>query len=99
METREEDRDRYEDGSTSSDLDSIQREPSASPRPPILQPEVLESRSDVENPLGALTRGLPDVIQRAKGFYARHPTLVKAVGTVFVAAIARRLFRGRPGLL
>ena len=52
----------------------------------------------MDDPLGALTKGLPDVIQRAKGFYTRHPTLVKTVGTVFVAAIARRLFRGRPGL-
>ena len=73
------------------------RDPSVSPRPPILTPEV-ESRSDLDSPFGALANGLPDVIQRAKGFYTRHPTLVKTVGTVFAAAIARRLFRGRPGL-
>jgi hypothetical protein len=88
----EENPDRYRNGATE------ETEPSASPQPPILKPEI-ESPRDLESPFGSLAKSFPDVIQKAKGFYARHPTLVKAVGTVFVAAIARRLFRGRPGLL
>ena len=68
-----------------------------SPRPPILSRERAPGRA--ENALDALNRDrFPDIIQRAKDFYARHPTLVKVVGTVAVAALARRLFRGRPGL-
>ena len=42
----------------------------------------------------------PDAFHRAMGFYAEHPTLVKVMGTLAVAAIARRLAGGRrPGLL
>lgn len=70
-------------------------------RPPVLRPEVVTRggvENHVENPFDGLARGLPDVVQRAKGFYSKHPTLVKAIGTVVVAGIARRLFRGRPGL-
>jgi hypothetical protein len=95
MESGEENAGRYGEGAPVPDAGNI--EPSASPRPPVLTPEV-ESRSDLDSPFGALSKSLPDVIERAKGFYTRHPTLVKTVGTVFVAAIARRLFRGRPGL-
>ena len=96
MDIREEHPGESVDERTSPDSGKI--DPSVSPRPPILTPEV-ESRSDLDSPFGALANGLPDVIQRAKGFYARHPTLVKTVGTVFAAAIARSvLFRGRPGL-
>ncbi len=95
MDIREENPGGSVDERTSPDSGNI--DPSVSPRPPILTPEV-ESRSDLDSPFGALANGLPDVIQRAKGFYTRHPTLVKTVGTVFAAAIARRLFRGRPGL-
>lgn len=40
----------------------------------------------------------PEILQKAKDFCARHPTLVTVAGTVAAAAIARRLFRGRPGL-
>ena len=42
--------------------------------------------------------GWPELVRRAKDFYAKHPTLVKTAGVVAAAAIARRLFRGRPGL-
>ena len=95
MESGEEDSVGYGKASTAADSGNIGS--SASPRPPVLTPEV-ESRSDLDSAFGALSKGFPDVIQRARGFYTRHPTLVKTVGTVFVAAIARRLFRGRPGL-
>jgi hypothetical protein len=96
MENREENTPQFEEEAVSAS-DPGRIDPSVRRRPPVVTPEV-ESRSDMDDPLGALAKGLPDVIQRAKGFYARHPTLVKTVGTVFVAAIARRLFRGRPGL-
>jgi hypothetical protein len=42
----------------------------------------------------------PDLFHRAMGFYAEHPTLVKILGVVAIASIARRLAGGnRPGLL
>ena len=42
----------------------------------------------------------PDVFHKAMGFYAEHPLLVKTMGALAVAAIARRLAGGRrPGLL
>jgi hypothetical protein len=88
--------DQYRSGTPSTPSGS--REPYTGERPPVLRPDVV-SRPDLDSPFDALTKGFPDVIQKAKGFYARHPTLVKALGTVAVAAIARRLFRGRPGLL
>ena len=94
MENREENA-QFEEAVSAPDPGGM--DPSARRRSPVVTPEV-EPRSDMDDPLGALAKGLPDVIQRAKGFYTRHPTLVKTVGTVFVAAIARRLFRGRPGL-
>ena len=94
MENREENA-QFEEAVSAPDPGGM--DPSARRRPPVVTPEV-EPRRDMDDPLGALAKGLPDVIQRAKGFYTRHPTLVKTVGTVFVAAIARRLFRGRPGL-
>ena len=95
MENRDENASQFEEAVSASDPGGV--DPSVRRRPPVVTPEV-EPRSDLDDPLGALAKGLPDVIQRAKGFYTRHPTLVKTVGTVFVAAIARRLFRGRPGL-
>ena len=94
MESGEDSSGRYGDGAPAAGSGST--ESSGSPRPPVLTPEV-ESRSDLNGAFGALSKGFPEVIQRAKEFYTRHPTLVKTVGTVFVAALARRLFRGRPG--
>lgn len=42
----------------------------------------------------------PDIFHRAMGFYAEHPTLVKVLGTLAIASIARNLAGGRrPGLL
>jgi len=42
----------------------------------------------------------PDLFHKAMGFYAEHPMLVKTMGTLAVAAIARRLAGGRrPGLI
>jgi len=41
----------------------------------------------------------PDVFHQAMGFYAKHPTLVKVLGTLAITAIAKNLFQKRPGLL
>mgnify|MGYP006920645457 CR=1 FL=1 len=42
----------------------------------------------------------PDLFHKAMEFYAEHPLLVKTMGTLAVAAIAKRLAGGRrPGLL
>jgi len=42
----------------------------------------------------------PDVFHRAMGFYAQHPMLVKVLGTLAIASIAKNLAGGRrPGLL
>jgi hypothetical protein len=42
----------------------------------------------------------PDLFHKAMGFYAEHPMLVKTMGTLAVAAIAKRLAGGRrPGLV
>ena len=92
----EETADQYRSGASSPG----KTEPYASERPAVLRPDVVSGgdRGEPQNPLDMFGKGLPDVMQRAKGFYAKHPTLVKTLGTVAVAAIARRLFRGRPGL-
>ncbi len=95
METREDNLEPSENGKTSSESRSAR--PSGSRRPPILTPEV-QLPSDANTSFGEMAKALPDMIQKARGFYARHPTLVKTLGTVFAAAIARRFFRGRPRL-
>jgi hypothetical protein len=42
----------------------------------------------------------PDLFHKAMGFYAEHPMLVKTMGVLAVAAIAKRLAGGgRPGLV
>ncbi|MDQ2870083.1 MAG: hypothetical protein M3S32_05030 [Acidobacteriota bacterium] len=42
----------------------------------------------------------PDLFHKAMGFYAQHPTLVKVLGTMAIASIARNLSASgrRPGL-
>jgi len=40
----------------------------------------------------------PDLFHRAMGFYAEHPTLVKVLGTLAIASIAKNLYHQRPGL-
>jgi hypothetical protein len=41
----------------------------------------------------------PEIFDQAMGFYAKHPTLVKVLGTMAITAIAKNLFTKRPGLL
>lgn len=40
----------------------------------------------------------PDLFHRAMEFYAQHPTLVKVLGTMAIASIAKNLYHQRPGL-
>jgi hypothetical protein len=40
----------------------------------------------------------PDLFHRAMGFYAQHPTLVKVLGTLAIASIAKNLYHQQPGL-
>lgn len=40
----------------------------------------------------------PDLFHRAMEFYAQHPTLVKVLGTLAIASIAKNLYHQRPGL-
>jgi hypothetical protein len=77
---------------------------------PTLEPESIDkvepgglpytppARSAIEKVDTIAREGWPELVRRAKDFYAKHPTLVKTAGVVAAAAIARRLFRGRPGL-
>ena len=41
----------------------------------------------------------PEIFDQAMAFYAKHPTLVKVLGTMAITAIAKNLFTKRPGLL
>lgn len=41
----------------------------------------------------------PEIFDQAMAFYAKHPTLVKVLGTLAITAIAKNLFQKRPGLL
>ena len=38
----------------------------------------------------------PEIFNQAMAFYAQHPQLVKVMGTVAIASIAKHLFRGGP---
>jgi hypothetical protein len=69
-------------------------EPGGLPYTPPVQP----NPSAIEKVDTIAREGWPELVRKAKDFYARHPTLVKTAGVVAAAAIARRLFRGRPGL-
>ncbi len=72
-------------------------EPGGLPYTPPAQSAIEPTRSPLT--VDTIAReGWPELVRRAKDFYARHPTLVKTAGVVAAAAIARRLFRGRPGL-
>jgi hypothetical protein len=55
---------------------------------------------DVAKVAGYTKDNNPDLFHEAMGFYAEHPTLVKVMGTMAIAAIAQRLSGGRrPGLV
>ncbi len=58
------------------------------------------SPQDVGNLAAYAKEHQPEIFRRASEFYAQHPTLVKVLGTVAIASIARRLAGGgRPGLI
>jgi hypothetical protein len=79
----------------------FQEDPALEPRvPDKVEPGARPYMPQAETPIKTVDtiakERFPELLQRAKDFYARHPTLVKALGTVAAAALARRMFPGRP---
>ncbi len=56
---------------------------------------------DIGKVAGYAKENQPDLFHKAMGFYAQHPTLVKVLGTMAIASIARNLSSrgGRPGMI
>ena len=81
-------------GGLSAALSQIGVSPSVAQNPQAATPE------DVGKVAAYTKENRPDLFHQAMSFYAEHPTLVKVMGTVAIAAIARNLAGGRrPGLL
>jgi len=68
--------------------------------PTVAQDPSSAPPQDVGNVATYAKEHQPEIFRRATEFYAQHPTLVKVLGTVAIASIARRLAGGaRPGLI
>jgi len=68
--------------------------------PSVAQDPSSATPQDVGNVATYAKEHQPEIFRRATEFYAQHPTLVKVLGTVAIASIARRLAGGgRPGLI
>ena len=67
--------------------------------PSVAQNPQQASPEDVARVAGYARQNQPDLLHRAGDFYAQHPTLVKALGTAAIVAIARNLAGKRPGLI
>ena len=80
-------------GSLQSVLDRIGVSPQVAENPQAATPE------EVGKVAAYAKQETPDVFHQAMGFYAKHPTLVKVLGTLAISAIAKNLFTKRPGLL
>jgi hypothetical protein len=81
-------------GALPSLLSRIGASPSIATNPSQASPE------DVAKVATYAKENQPDLFHRAMGFYAQHPTLVKVLGTLAIASIAKNLAGGRrPGLL
>ena len=81
-------------GGLPSLLNRIGASPSIATNPEQASPE------DVAKVTTYAKENQPDVFHRAMEFYAQHPTLVKVLGTLAIASIAKNLAGGRrPGLL
>lgn len=75
-------------------LNQIGVSPSVAQNPQNATPQ------DVAKVAGYTKDNNPDLFHEAMGFYAEHPTLVKVMGTMAIAAIAQHLSGGRrPGLV
>lgn len=80
-------------GGLQSVLDRIGVSPQVAENPQAATPE------EVGKVAAYVKQERPDVFHQAMGFYAKHPTLVKVLGTLAISAIAKNLFTKRPGLL
>jgi hypothetical protein len=80
-------------GGLTSILDRIGVSPQVAQNPQAATPE------EVGKIAAYAKQERPDVFHQAMGFYAKHPTLVKVLGTLAISAIAKNLFTKRPGLL
>jgi len=66
--------------------------------PTLAQNPSAATPQDVANVATYAKENQPEIFRRATEFYAQHPTLVKTLGVVAIASIARRLAGGaRPG--
>jgi hypothetical protein len=81
-------------GSVGSILNQIGVSPSVAQNPQAASPQ------DVGKVAAYTKENRPDLFHQAMSFYAQHPTLVKVMGTMAIAAIAKNLAGGRrPGLV
>ena len=80
-------------GGLRSILDQIGVSPQVADDPQQATPE------DVGRVAAYTKQQRPEIFDQAMGFYAKHPTLVKVLGTMAITAIAKNLFTKRPGLL
>ncbi len=81
-------------GALSSVLNQIGVSPAVAQNPQSARPQ------DVGKVAAYTKENRPDLFHQAMSFYAQHPTLVKVMGTVAIAAIAKNLAGGRrPGML
>jgi hypothetical protein len=68
--------------------------------PAVAQNPQSASPQDVGKVAAYTKENQPDLFHQAMSFYAQHPTLVKVMGTMAIAAIAKNLAGGRrPGML
>jgi hypothetical protein len=62
--------------------------------PSLAQDPTTATPQDVGSVAAYAKEHQPELFRRATEFYAQHPTLVKVLGTVAIASIARRLMGG-----
>jgi len=62
---------------------------------PYTPPPRARAQSAIEKADTIAREGFPELYQKAKDFYARHPTLVKTAAVVVLASVAKRVFRPR----
>jgi hypothetical protein len=87
-------------GLTGSDASVASAVTRAGASPSVAQDPSTATPEDVGNIAAYAKEHQPELFRRATEFYAQHPTLVKVLGTVAIASIARRLAGGaRPGLI
>jgi hypothetical protein len=84
-------------GAQSGGLRSILEQIGVSPQ--VADDPQQASPEDVGRVAAYAKQERPEIFDQAMRFYAKHPTLVKVLGTMAITAIAKNLFTKRPGLL